>query len=395
MPVTRPTLVRAVLAAAACSLALACSPGGDRGGRGGGSGSGTTLAAPEVVYPGATWAKARPASLGFDQAKLGTIARRAEEAGSNCLLVARKGKIVGEWYWNGRTAAASQEVFSATKSYGSTLVGIAQAEGKLDIDDKASQYIAAWRGTPSADVTIRQILSNDSGRELSAAVDYGQLPFSADMDRLAIGLRQEAEPGTTWGYNNSAIQTLDAVLTQATGESPARYAQAKLLGPIGMAHSEMTTDRAGNTKVFMGLHSTCEDMARFGHLFLRDGRWDGRQVVPADWVAAATGRPSQRLNDAYGYLWWLNRKGTVVGPQQATTGRDGGGRPDTQVAPGAPEDMYFALGLGNQIIAVDPGSETVVVRLGGIRGPRGVRPFDAAAASTVVTEALTDPAAGG
>ena len=395
MHVSRP-LFRASLVAAVCSLVLSCSSGGSGSGGGASSGgSGTPAAAPEVVYPGAAWAKASAASMGFDQAKLDAIAGRAEKAGSNCLLVTRKGKVVGEWNWKGRTADTPGEVFSATKSYGSTLVGIAQADGKLDIGDRASKYITAWQGTPAAGVTIRQILSNDSGRELSPAVDYTQLPYAADMDRLAIGLRQEAKPGSTWGYNNSAIQTLDTVLTKATGESPARYAQDKLLGPIGMAHSTMTTDRAGNTKIFMGLQSTCEDMARFGYLFLRDGRWSGSQVVPAAWVKAATGQPSQSLNDAYGYLWWLNRKGTVVGPLQATTGVAGADRPDRQLAPGAPEDMFFALGLGDQVIAVDPRSETVVVRLGPARAPQGVAPFDATAASKVVTEALVDPAAGG
>ena len=386
MRTSRPTLVRAAALVAALGAVVACSSGS--GGSGGSSASPTTTA-PAVVFPGATWAKGDPAALGFDQARLDAIAAKAKAAQSNCLMVTRKGQVVGEWYWNGKTADSSQEVFSATKSYGSTLVGIAQAEGKLRIDDTASKYITAWQSTPSAGVTIRQILSNDSGRLLSPAVDYGQLPFARNMDALAIGLRQQAAPGTMWGYNNSAIQTLNTVLTKATGESPATYAADKLLGPIGMAHSRMTTDPSGNTKVFMGLQSTCEDMARFGYLFLNHGSWDGRQVVPASWVDAATGQPSQDLNSAYGYLWWLNRKGTVLGPLQATTGVAGGGEKNTQIVPGAPEDMYFALGLGNQIIAVDPGSQTVVVRLGPYRARNAQPSFGPRDAASVVTTALT------
>src|SRR5262245_13380583 len=387
MRTSRPTLVRAAALVAAVAAVAACSSGS--GGGSGGSSAAPTTTAPAVVFPGATWAKGDPAALGFDQAKLDAIAAKAKAAQSNCLMVTRKGQVVGEWYWNGRTAEQPQEVFSATKSYGSTLVGIAQAEGKLKIDDKASKYITAWQNTPSAGVTIRQILSNDSGRLLSPAVDYGQLPFARNMDALAIGLSQQAAPGTMWGYNNSAIQTLNTVLTKATGESPARYAADKLLGPIGMAHSRMTTDPSGNTKVFMGLQSTCEDMARFGYLFLNHGNWDGRQVVPASWVAAATGQPSQDLNSAYGYLWWLNRKGTVLGPLQATTGVGGGGQKNTQIVPGAPEDMYFALGLGNQIIAIDPGSQTVVVRLGPYRARNAQPSFGPRDAAAVVTTALT------
>lgn len=159
-----------------------------------------------------------------------------------------------------------------------------------------------------------------------------------------------------------------------------------------MDHTEMTLDGAGNTLMFMGVKSTCEDLARFGYLFLRHGEWDGEQVVPADWVEAAVGRPSQAINDAYGYLWWLNRPGTVLGALQATgAGEQPGGETPPQLVPGAPEDMFFALGLGNQIVAVDPGSESVVVRLGGGTPEEGAPAFEPARAAAVVTDALVDP----
>ena len=100
----------------------------------------------------------------------------------------------------------------ATKSYASTLVGIAQDEGLLDIDDLASRYIEAWAGTPSAEVTIANLLRNDSGRQHDPPSTTASCPVSQDMDSLAVGLGQAALPGTTWAYNNAAIQTLDAVL---------------------------------------------------------------------------------------------------------------------------------------------------------------------------------------
>ena len=104
---------------------------------------------------------------------------------------------------------------------------------------------------------------------------------------------------------------------------------------------------------------------------------------------------STDLNAAYGLLWWLNRTGPILSPVQATDpGADAPDMPDSQLVPGAPEDMFFALGLGNQIVAVDPGSETVVVRLGGPAPPEGATPFDTATAARVVTDALVDPDAG-
>jgi CubicO group peptidase (beta-lactamase class C family) len=377
------------LLVAAAAVAAACSSDDD-----GEPASDGAAAAADVVFPGDEWERDDAAALGFDPARLDAIAADAEQAGSTCLVVTRHGHIAAEWYWNGGSPDTPQEVFSVTKSHTSTLVGIAQAHGLLEIEDAASHYIDAWVGTPSEDVTIENLLSNDSGREWSLAIDYMQLPGKPDLDAFATGLGQAAEPGTVWAYNNSAIQTLDVVLREATGGRTAEFAAERLYEPIGMGHSEMTTDQTGNTRTFMGLQSTCEDLARFGYLFLRRGVWDGTQVVPEEWVEAAVGQPSQDINDAYGYLWWLNRSGTVLGPVQATTaGEPPPGDAPPQLVPGAPEDMFFALGLGNQIVAVDPGSDTVVVRLGGAASPAGAEPFGTDDAATVVTEALIDPEA--
>jgi CubicO group peptidase (beta-lactamase class C family) len=384
-------------------LAAACSDGDDGGAADPGDDPSAAEVAPAedapagggAVFPGDEWARAADtADLGFDEAALDAIAADAERAGSNCLLVTRGGEIAAEWYWNGTDAASRQEVFSVTKSITSTLVGIAQDDGALDVDDRASDYITDWAGTRSEDVTVANLVRNDSGREWSLGIDYGQLPRQPDLDAFATGLGQDAPPGTTWAYNNAAIQSLDVVLRTATGQDTHTFADERLFEPIGMDDSEISTDVAGNTRTFMGLQTTCEDLARFGYLFLRRGAWDGTQVVSEGWVDAAVGGSSQDLNSAYGYLWWLNRPGTVAGAAQATTaeaedaGRDGEDDVD-QLVPGAPEDMFFALGLGGQIVAVDPGSETVAVRLAGVGAGDG-RSFDATAIARVVTEGLVD-----
>jgi len=369
----------------------ACSSSGGSGADGDGrdtAAPATTAAPHDLVYPGDEWAEAEPADEGFDPEVLEVLASESEGAGSNCFLVTRRGRLVGEWYWNGTDAGSSQEVFSATKSYGSTLVGIAEADGALDIDDPASDYITDWRGTGSENVTIRNLLSNDSGRFWSLQSDYQQLIVAADRDAYAVDLDQAAEPGTTWAYNNAAIQTLDVVIEEATGQDTAEFAEERLFGRLGMDHTEMTRDNEGNPLIFMGLHSTCRDMARFGYLFLRGGAWDGTQIVPEEWVAAATGDSSQELNAAYGYLWWLNRRGPVLDPVRATTAAEGEDQADGQMVPGAPEDMFWALGLGGQVLSVDPGSETVVVRLGPGATAGGYGPRQAA---KVVTEALVAP----
>ena len=338
--------------------------------------------------PGAAWQKVSPASVGLDAAKLNQIAAQARKGRSNCLVVVRDGKLAGEWYYRGTGPGTTQDVFSATKSLASTLVGIAQDDGELSIGDSASKWIPQWRGTPSAAVTVRDLLSMDSGRDWSPFTDYVRLLAARDRTTFAIGLGQQAAPGAVWAYNNSAVQTLDRVLREATHEDVVTFAEQRLFGPLGMTRTTMATDRAGNAQMFEGIHSTCRDMARFGLLMLNRGLWGGRRIVSSSWVEQATGPSSTRLNAAYGYLWWLNHEGVLADVLAATSQQQARHATKGRLVPGAPDGMYWALGLGDQIIQVDPGTRTVVVRLGTV-DPIPVPPaFGPAEASRVVTEAV-------
>jgi CubicO group peptidase (beta-lactamase class C family) len=351
MPITTPRLLRrpafriSGLALAAALVLAACSGGS-------GENSGNAAAGDQLVWPGATWSSITPAEAGLDEAALAELVSAAEAGGSNCLVVTRGGQVVGEWYWKGHSATATLEAFSATKSISSTVVGIAADQGLINIDEPASRWITEWVGTPSESVTVRQLLSNDSGRFYDFTTDYIEMAVSAtDKTAFSIGLTQQWDPGSRWDYNNSAIQTLDAVVSRATGMTTTGFATANLFEPIG-ATTVMKTDPAGNTLTFMGADTTCLDLARFGLLFARDGEWNGRQVVSADWVAEATS-PSQTLNPGYGYLWWLTGGTEAADP-------DGTGVSEDQ---GVPANTFAALGLGGQVVLVDPATDTVVVRM--------------------------------
>ncbi|MBE3012405.1 beta-lactamase family protein [Microbispora sp. NEAU-D428] len=132
------------------------------------------------------------------------IALDAGRRGANCLVVIRHGRLVADWHWNGTDTTTSQEVFSATKSYAGTLVGIAEAEGRLSIDDKVSEYVPEWAGTPSADVTIKDILTNVSGRHWDVDTDYRRLVRAAGRTGFAVGLAQDAAPGDVWARRRPA-----------------------------------------------------------------------------------------------------------------------------------------------------------------------------------------------
>ncbi len=299
--------------------------------------SGADAGAEGVVFPGDEWETADPADLGLDAAPLGELAAFLEENQSTCMAVIKDGKVVASEYW-GMEPDDNREVWSASKSVTSTLVGIAVDEGLLSLDDPASDYIQEWKGTPSEAVTVRNLVSNDSGRFYSFESDYTDMAVVArDKTAYAIGLDQQDDPGTKWEYNNSAIQTLERVLEVATGQDMEEYAQEKLFGPLGMTVS-IKRDAAGNPLAFMGVQAGCDDMARFGHLFLQEGRWGDDQIVSSEWVAEATA-PSQDLNERYGFLWWRGFEGM-------------------------PDDAFAALGLGNQIVLVMPSQDMVVVRIG-------------------------------
>jgi CubicO group peptidase (beta-lactamase class C family) len=297
------------------------------------------------------WEEADPADVGLDAAPLEALGDSLGAKASDCMTVIKDGKLVTERYWNGTEPDTDREVFSVTKSVTSTLVGIAQDEGLLDIDEPASKYLTEWQGTPSESVTIANLLSNDSGRFWSQSVDYEDMIAATDKTAFSIGLTQQEPPGTAWMYNNSAIQTLEAVLERATGQPVADFAEERLFDPIGMT-AEMSKDPAGNTTTFMGMHAGCRDLARFGQLYLNEGSWQGEEVVSSDWVEEAV-EPSQELRPAYGYLWWLNRGGTD------------GASPDLRPWPSAPPTAYAALGLFDQIVLVLPEQDMVVVRIGG------------------------------
>jgi CubicO group peptidase (beta-lactamase class C family) len=345
--------------------------------------------------PGAAWQKVAPATAGLDASKLAQIAAVAKKGHSNCLVVVRDGKLAGEWYFNGTGPDTAQDIFSATKSFASTLVGIAQDDGDLRIGDSASKWIPQWKRTPSQAVTVRNLLSMDSGRKWDVVTDYLRLLAAPDRTAFAIGLGQAAAPGTVWAYNNSAVQTLDRVLTKATGQNVAAFARRRIFTPLGMAHTTMTTDKAGNAQLFEGIRSTCRDMARFGVLMLNHGNWRGKQIVSASWVRQATAVSSTKLNAAYGYLWWLNHEGVIASVTAATSLQAvaQGATETGRMVPGAPDSMYWALGLGNQLIQVDPATRTVVVRLGSAVAIPLPPTFGPAEASKVVTEAVRPKAA--
>lgn len=301
-------------------------------------------AALTAPWPTVDWSISDPATEGIDPNGIQTAFQYGEAHGSNGMLVIRNGYLVAEWYAPGWDQDDQEDSFSMAKSVSSALYGTAFAEGIFPgLDTEAADYISEWNDPQHGDITLRHLLSMNSGLHWDFFTDYLLLGLANDQSQFAINLGMDATPGTSWVYNNSACQTLSAVFERRTGRQLHRYAQRRMFDVIGMHDATWLTDNAGNTLTYRTVYASAREFAKFGYLFLRGGHWDGTQVVPRRYVKKSV-RPSQTENPFYGYLWWLNTAAAAM----------------TDV----PADAFYAAGLGEKRIYVVPSQDLVVVRIG-------------------------------
>lgn len=316
-----------------------------------------TTAAPAATFPGRTWERA-------DAGDWGDLDAELRRDGSTCVAVIRDGRLVHDAYWNGGSERTGTRVYSIMKSLTALLVGMQVDDGTLALDDSASEQVDEWRGTVAEAITVRSLLSMTSGRRWSDATDRQMIRSTADQTSFAVGADQQREPGEEWVYDNTAAQTLESVLDDVTeSDDVVAMAGDRLLGPLGMRDTVWGRDAAGNALTYSGGTSTCLDLARVGHLMLNEGQWAGEQLLSSAMVDEIT-TPSSQRNAAYGLLWWNNSPGRIVEIlRQAGFPTD---KPayEGQLAPSVPADAFWALGYGNQYIAVVPSENVVAVRLG-------------------------------
>src|SRR6202453_435149 len=321
---------------------------------------------------GADWTSISPAEAGFDGAALAAAVSRAIADRSVGVIVLRGGRIVAEAYAANWGPAKSLQLASAAKSVVSVLIGIAIDQGYIKgVDQPAADFIPAWRGTPKAEITIRHLLTMTGGL---AFEDLQVRGIAGDQFAINAAAPQEHPPGTHWAYATPMFHLLYHVVARATGQRLEDYAQKVLIGPLGMEHWSWLTNVGQGasgpvTNYYTALCST-RDLARFGLFALRGGAWDGKQLVSAAYMKAATS-PSQPLNGSYGYLWWENAEAGVN-----ASGVEAGFRFE-----GAPRDTFGALGAGGQVAIETPSLDLVVVRQG--EPPADPRTITELLASTV------------
>ena len=271
-----------------------------------------------VERPGGDWERAAPEAAGLDPELVAAgVAAIGGQPGVRTVLVVHDGKIVAEESFRGAGPAAPHNVKSAAKSILSALVGIAIEEGVFTgIDQPLSELLpgALPSGTDGRErgrITLRHLLTQTTGLESTSGEHYGRWVSSPNWVDAALARPLLDPPGRTFRYSTGNTHLLSAALARAAGTSTLDFARRHLLDPLGVEVAAWSTDPQG---IHLGGNETSlspRDLARFGWLVLRGGRWGDRQLVPADWVRASTTRQVATTPEwadrygAYGYLWWI------------------------------------------------------------------------------------------
>jgi CubicO group peptidase (beta-lactamase class C family) len=270
------------------------------------------------------------------------------------LLILKGDTILAERYQYDRKPEQRMASFSMAKTIVAMLVGVALSEGMVrSLDDPAEQYVAQLKGTPYGETPIRHLLTMSSGvrfiETYSGSDDAATLSLLSTHRQSDGGVAtvmpfrtRDHAPGERFHYSSAETQVLGLVLRAATGKPLAEYLSEKIWQPMGAeADASWVIDKGGYEVALAGFNATLRDYARFGMLLANDGTLDGRRIIPAAWVRAATTPPAKQfqpgeMNSFFGYGY------------------------QTWIIPGK-ERSFVLLGLRGQGVFVDPKSKVVMV----------------------------------
>ncbi len=282
------------------------------------------------------WQTAEPEAAGFDAGALCAVLQSVAEGGANIhgVLVERRGRLVAELYRRGKDRsiwslfaretrfgpAVVHDLRSVSKSIVGLLFGIAAQQRTIDLTASALSFYPEYahlRSPERAAITLEHVLTMSTGLEWNESVtSYGSLandetrlywdwaPYRYVLSRPIV-----AKPGMQFNYNGGGTALLADIIVRTTRTQLRQFARSALFEPLGIREWEWVADPYGRPLAFAGLRMRPRDLAKIGRLVLAHGQWEGRQIVPAEWVTQSL-RPRIATSDGlhYGYQWWI---GTV------------------------------------------------------------------------------------
>jgi CubicO group peptidase (beta-lactamase class C family) len=321
--------------------------------------------------PGWHWPVSTPEEQGLDPQKLADLAaeiRRGELCPRlHALLVVRHGRLVVEEYFNNWRADRLHTLMSVSKSFTSALVGIAIARGEFKgVNEKVLDFFPGMTGIANMDerkasLRLEDILTMRTGTDFHESGPGSPLEQmnrqEKGWDKFYLDRPMLGPPGKEFRYDSGGVVLLSAMLKNRTGMHAAEYAERFLFKPLGIEKKLWLGNAEGHTHTGGGLALTARDTAKFGLLYLMNGRWGGEQIVPKNWV-----RESLRMHvdltvkgqppSGYGYLWW------VLAPDWRGNGK---------------QYVFAARGRLGQWIFIVPEHDMVVVMLGDAKDSAGMR----------------------
>lgn len=292
----------------------------------------------DSYYPNENWRVSTPEKQGIDSEillKMFEYIQSASTIDFHSILIVRNGHLITEAYWNPYDKNTTHNIKSASKSIISALVGIALDKKYLtSLEQKVSEFYPEYvKDSLKQTITLHNLLTMAGG--LDWMEDAGPSPY--DLNNWnKIPMRDK--PGKSFEYNTAMTHMMSAILTKATGVSTKEFADKWLFEPLDITNFQWTKSNDGIYHGGSDIFLTPRDMAKFGYLYLRNGQWNEKQIVPKEWIRESTIKKvnipaddsyAEGLN--YGYWWWIKEKG------------------------------YMAWGAGGQYIIVEPDLDLVIV----------------------------------
>jgi len=294
-----------------------------------------------LYWPTQDWRTSTPAQQGMDAGLLSQAIEvvKQDSISLYSLLIIRNGYIVSETYFQGAAADQRREIYSCTKSFTSTLVGIAFDQGLIDGVNPTVLSFFPGRTFQNNDArkqawTLENVLTMNTGLAwIEGDPSYQKLSTTQDWAEYMLDLPMAAQPGKLFNYCSGCTHLLSTILQTKSGNAAA-FARKFLFDPLGIQGYTWDTDNQGIPIGGWGLKLTPREMAKLGYLYLQDGQWEGRQVISSAWVQAATQKHTNTGGAlGYGYQWWTYPK----------------------------YGAYAALGRYGQTIFVIPGTNLIIV----------------------------------
>ena len=263
--------------------------------------------------------RSAPAAQGVDAARIIAFLDAVEASGTDLhsLMILRHGAVVAEGWWAPYRRDDIQLLYSLSKTFAATAIGIAVGEGRLSVDDLVADLLPGLVPDPLPghlrQLRVRHLLSMASGHREET---LGQLIASDDDPvRTFLAIEPDEPPGSVFAYNQGNTMTLSQLISTLTGQRLSEYLRPRLFDPLGIERAEWLTTSSGIDQGFSGLHVTTESVAKLGQLLLQGGRWGDRQLVPAEFVAQARQLQIDNARQAenpdwqqgYGFQMWMCR----------------------------------------------------------------------------------------